>query len=147
MLTVLSFGMVIMFVTLIMTKRASPLVALIVISSLFALVACYAGDDPGKLMYEGIRLLAPTGVMLMFAILYFGVMIDAGSLDPVVNLTLRIIGNDPMKAVLGTRSGAAELEIKSYADLQSDPVWKQHEGDRGGQRKKFIESVYSAAVP
>jgi CitMHS family citrate-Mg2+:H+ or citrate-Ca2+:H+ symporter len=41
------------------------------------------------MMLEGIKKIAPTGVMLMFAILYFGVMIDAGLFDPLVRVILR----------------------------------------------------------
>ena len=54
------------------------------------------------MMLEGIKKIAPTGVMLMFAILYFGVMIDAGLFDPLVRVILRFVKGDPMKIVLGT---------------------------------------------
>lgn len=111
MLTVLGFGMVITFMVLIMTKRASPLVALISIPLLFAVLAGFGGEELGKMMLEGIRLLAPTGVMLMFAILYFGIMIDAGLFDPVVNFILRHAGNDPMKVVFGTAVLAALVSL------------------------------------
>ena len=40
--------------------------------------------------------------MLMFAILYFGVMIDAGLFDPLVRVILRIVRGDPLKIVMGT---------------------------------------------
>ena len=39
-------------------------------------------------MLEGITKLAPTGVMLMFAILYFALMIDSGLFDPAVRKIL-----------------------------------------------------------
>nr|WP_307720820.1 citrate:proton symporter [Pseudoduganella lutea] len=54
------------------------------------------------MMLDGIKKLAPTGVMLMFAILYFGVMIDAGLFDPVVRRILKVVQGDPMKIVVGT---------------------------------------------
>ncbi|MBL8269343.1 CitMHS family transporter [Steroidobacter sp.] len=111
MLTLLGFGMVITFMTLIMTKRASPLVALIAIPLIFALVAGFGSEALGKMMLDGIRLLAPTGVMLMFAILYFGIMIDAGLFDPVVKAILRSVGNDPMKVVVGTAVLAALVSL------------------------------------
>ena len=111
MLTLLGFGMVITFMTLIMLKRVSPLVALIAIPILFAVLAGVGGDELGKMMLEGIRTLAPTGVMLMFAILYFGIMIDAGLFDPVVNRILRSVGNDPAKVVFGTAVLAALVSL------------------------------------
>ncbi len=101
LLTLLGFGMVITFMTLIMTKRLSPLVALILVPILFALLGGFgAGID--KMMLDGIRKIAPTGVMLMFAILYFGVMIDAGLFDPIVGRILRAVKGDPLKIVVGT---------------------------------------------
>ena len=111
MLTLLGFGMVLTFMTLIMTRRLSPLVALISIPILFALVGGFGGDELGKMMLEGIRTLAPTGVMLMFAILYFGIMIDAGLFDPIVNRILRSVGNDPLKVVMGTVTLAAVVSL------------------------------------
>ncbi len=54
--------------------------------------------------------IAPTGVMLMFAILYFGVMIDAGLFDPLVRRILRIVKGDPMKIRYGYGNpGATDL--------------------------------------
>lgn len=103
--------MVMTFMTLIMTKRLSPLVALIAIPILFALVGGFGGAGIGDMMLEGIRTLAPTGVMLMFAILYFGVMIDAGLFDPIVRRILAVVGDDPMKVVMGTAILAAMISL------------------------------------
>jgi len=101
MLTILGFGMVITFMYLIMTKRLSPLVALTLVPIVFALLGgFYAGLGP--MMLDGIRKIAPTGILLMFAILYFGVMIDAGLFDPIVDFILRLVKGDPLKIVVGT---------------------------------------------
>jgi CitMHS family citrate-Mg2+:H+ or citrate-Ca2+:H+ symporter len=101
MLTVLAYLMIIVFMTLIMTKRLSAMIALILVPIAFGLLAGF-GMSLGPMMLDGIKKLAPTGVMLMFAILYFGVMIDAGLFNPVVRGILKIVGNDPMKIVVGT---------------------------------------------
>lgn len=110
-LTILGFGMVITFMFLIMTRRLSPLVALITIPILFALIGGFGGEGIGQMMLQGIHTLAPTGVMLMFAILYFGVMIDAGLFDPVVNIILRVVGNDPLKVLMGSALLAAFVSL------------------------------------
>lgn len=101
MLTALGFGMVITFMYLIMSKRLSPLVALITVPIVFALLGGF-GTGINDMMLEGIKKIAPTGVMLMFAILYFGVMIDAGLFDPLVGRILRLVKGDPLKIVMGT---------------------------------------------
>lgn len=101
MLTLLGFGMVTCFMYLIMSKRLSALLALIVVPVIFALIGGFAADM-GPMMLDGIRKLAPTGVMLMFAILYFGIMIDAGLFDPIVHAILRAVKGDPLRVLIGT---------------------------------------------
>lgn len=101
MLTVLAFSMVIAFMALIMTDRLSALIALIVVPVVFATLGGFASGI-GPMMLDGIRTLAPTGVMLLFAILYFGVMIDAGLFDPFVNKIVKLADGDPLKIVVGT---------------------------------------------
>ncbi len=102
MLAWLGFGMVTTFMTLIMTRRLSPLVALITVPIVFALLGGFGGAELGTMMLSGLRTLAPTGVMLMFAILYFGLMIDTGLFDPLIRAILRVVRGDPVKIVVGT---------------------------------------------
>jgi CitMHS family citrate-Mg2+:H+ or citrate-Ca2+:H+ symporter len=101
MLTILGFAMVVVFMTLIMTKRMSALIALMIIPVLFALMGGFT-TKIGEMALEGIKELAPTGVMLMFAILYFGIMIDAGLFEPVVGKILKMVKGDPLKILVGT---------------------------------------------
>lgn len=101
MLSVLGFIMVAVFMFLIMTKRLSALIALILVPVVFALIGGF-GADLGKMMLEGVKNIAPTGIMLLFAILYFGIMIDAGLFDPVVSKILKAVKGDPLKIVIGT---------------------------------------------
>lgn len=100
-LAILAFSMVLVFMFLIMTKRLSAMVALILVPTVFAMIGGFAAEM-GPMMLEGIRTIAPTAVMLMFAILYFGVMIDAGLFDPLVNKIISLVDGDPVKVVVGT---------------------------------------------
>ena len=113
MLTILGLGMILCFMYLIMSRRLSPLVALTLIPVLFALLAYGLGfffdslshiqlNELGEMMLDGVKKLAPTGVMLLFAILYFAIMIDTGLFDPSVKFILRLVKGDPLKVVLGT---------------------------------------------
>lgn len=100
MLTLLGVGMILCFMYLIMSKRLSPIIALILIPFIFSLVAWGLGHyfeslshielkGLSEMMLDGIKKLAPTGVMLLFAILYFALMIDAGLFDPPVKWILK----------------------------------------------------------
>jgi len=100
-LALLGFLMVATFMTLIMTRRMTPLVALIVVPTAFALVAGFSAGL-GDMMIDGIKNLAPTGVMLLFAILFFSTMTDTGLFDPLVNRLLRVVHGDPLLILVGT---------------------------------------------
>ncbi|OTG69226.1 citrate transporter [Acinetobacter sp. ANC 4470] len=113
MLTLLGLGMILCFMYLIMTRRMSALVALTLIPVIFALIAYGLGfyfdslshieiQNIGDMMLDGVKKLAPTGVMLLFAILYFAIMIDTGLFDPSVKWILRLVKGDPLKVTLGT---------------------------------------------
>ena len=100
-LALLGFLMVATFMTLIMTKKMTPLVALIVIPSAFGVIAGQSAGL-GDMMIEGIKNLAPTGVMLLFAILFFSIMTDTGLFDPLVVRLIRIVHGDPMLILIGS---------------------------------------------
>ncbi|GHI48642.1 MULTISPECIES: CitMHS family transporter [Streptomyces] len=110
LLTVLGFVMIATFLTLIMTKKMSPMTSLILIPALFCVIAGQ-GAHLGEYVLEGIGELAPTAAMLMFAIIYFGVMIDVGLFDPIVRGILRFCKADPARVVLGTAVLAAIVSL------------------------------------
>jgi citrate-Mg2+:H+ or citrate-Ca2+:H+ symporter, CitMHS family len=101
MLAALGFATIAVFLFTIMTKRLSVLVALILIPTIAGLLAG-AGWDLGKMMLDGIGRVAPVGVMIIFAVLYFGLMLDVGLFDPMINRLLRFVKGDPLKVVLAT---------------------------------------------
>lgn len=76
MLALLGLAMVVVFTLLIMTKRLSPIVALTLVPIAFALIGGFGGTT-GKMMLDGVKMVAPSAALLLFAILFFGLMIDA----------------------------------------------------------------------
>ncbi|MBJ6123268.1 CitMHS family transporter [Sphingomonas mollis] len=109
-LALLGFLMVATFMTLIMTKKMTPLVALIVIPSLFGVIAGQSAGL-GDMMIDGIKNLAPTGVMLLFAILFFSTMTDTGLFDPLVTRLIRLVHGDPMRILIGTVALCAVVSL------------------------------------
>ena len=113
MLAFLGFVTVVVMLTLIMTKKAAPVVALIAvpvvtgfIAAFFAPVtdgkAAFVAADIGKFIAGGIGTVAPTGVMFVFSILFFGILTDAGTFKPIIGGILKAVGTDPVKIALGT---------------------------------------------
>ncbi|MFB8759973.1 CitMHS family transporter [Streptomyces sp. NPDC059852] len=110
MLTLLGFAMIATFLVLIMMKKMSPIAALVLIPAAFC-VFVGKGAKLGDYVIDGVTGLAPTAAMLMFAIVYFGVMIDVGLFDPIVRGILRFCKADPMRIVVGTAVLAAVVSL------------------------------------
>lgn len=110
MLSLLGYGMIVVFMILIMTKKLSALVALTLIPILFALIAGFGGEM-GGMMIDGLKKVAPTAIMVIFAILYFSTMFDTGLFDPIIRFFLRIINGDPVKAVMCSAVLAAMVSL------------------------------------
>lgn len=110
-LVALGFLMILTFMALIMTGRMTPILALILVPTVFGLIGG-AGLGLGDMIIDAVKDMAPTAALLMFAIMYFGIMIDVGLFDPLIRMITRILGNDPAKIVLGTAvlAGAVSLD-------------------------------------
>ncbi|MET8327850.1 citrate:proton symporter [Streptomyces sp. NPDC005181] len=101
MLAALGFSTIGLFLLLTMTKRVSVLVALVLLPVLAALVGGFAGEM-GDMVLTGLATVAPTGIMIAFAVLYFTLMVDAGLFDPLIRQILRAARNDPARIAVGT---------------------------------------------
>ncbi|MDJ0319718.1 SLC13 family permease [Pseudarthrobacter sp. PS3-L1] len=110
MLVILGFAMIAVFMVLIMTKKLTPVLALIIVPTIFGLFAG-AGLGIGDMVLDSMKSMTSTAALLMFAIIYFGLMIDVGLFDPLVRFILRKLGNDPAKVVLGTAILAAAVSL------------------------------------
>nr|WP_079123430.1 citrate:proton symporter [Streptomyces abyssalis] len=101
MLAALGFTTIGLFLLLTMTRRLSVLVALVLLPVLAALAGGFA-DRLGEMILEGLTTVAPTGIMIAFAYLYFSLMVDAGLFDPLIRGILRFGRRDPLRICMGT---------------------------------------------
>ena len=85
----------------IFTDVMAPLVALIAVPVAGALAAGF-GLQISNFIISGIEGIAPVAGMFIFAILYFGIMSDAGMLDPIIDAILRVVGTRPTRIVMGS---------------------------------------------
>ena len=60
---------------------------------------------------EGIRGVAPVAALLAFAVIYFGVMNDAGLFEPLIRALLRVVARDPVRIALGTAAIATVAHL------------------------------------
>jgi CitMHS family citrate-Mg2+:H+ or citrate-Ca2+:H+ symporter len=132
MLAILGFATIVIFLVLILTKRLSVVTALVLIPVIFGMLAGFNYAALGEMALAGIKQVAPTGILLMFAVLYFAVMLDAGLFDPLIALIIRSVKGDPLKVIMGTAiltmivhldgDGTATFMIVLSAFL---PIYKQ----------------------
>ncbi|GEO11212.1 CitMHS family transporter [Segetibacter aerophilus] len=102
MLAIYGVATIIIFLVLIITKRLSVITALVLVPVIIALIAGFGYKEIGTMALAGIKQVAPTGILLMFAVLFFSVMLDAGLFDPVIALIVRSVKGDPLKVIVGT---------------------------------------------
>src|SRR5215475_9002796 len=99
MLALLGLSTIVILLAVIVSKKMSPLAALVLVPIVAAL-ACGFGLETGKFIVRGIREVAPVAGMFIFAILYFGIVSDAGLLDPIIDRILRAVGTRPTRIVM-----------------------------------------------
>ncbi|WP_314046296.1 citrate:proton symporter [uncultured Granulicatella sp.] len=126
-ITVAAYVMMAIFMYIIMKKKMSPFTALVLIPLIFAIILVATGQvqdvNIGTLIRQGLfgnnskdkltamKGTAETGVMLLFAILYFSTMLDAGLFDPITNKMIRFAKGDPMKVLMATSIVAAAVSL------------------------------------
>jgi CitMHS family citrate-Mg2+:H+ or citrate-Ca2+:H+ symporter len=101
MLALIGLLTILVLLATIITKKLSPLVALIAVPIIGALVAGF-GLNIGKFIIDGLKNIAPVATMFVFAIVFFGVLSDAGLFDPIINGILKTVGAKPSRILMGT---------------------------------------------
>src|SRR5580698_2149228 len=101
MLAIIGLVSVVTLTTLILTRRMSPLAALIVVPIVAALMGGF-GLQTTTFIVKGIQSVAPVVGMFIFAIVFFGIVTDAGMLDPIIDRILRTVGVRPTRILMGT---------------------------------------------
>lgn len=110
MLTWLGIGAILALLALILFRVTSVVVALTLVPLAAALAGGFAREI-GAFALDGMRSVAPTAALLAFAVVYFGLMNDAGLFQPVVTRVTRLVGNDPLKIVIGTAAIATVAHL------------------------------------
>lgn len=111
MLTWLGIITIAALLALILFRITSVLVALTLVPAAAALAGGFA-TELGAFAMDGIRGVAPVAALLAFAVIYFGVMHDAGLFDPIIRGVVRLVGRDPVRVAVGT----AALAMLTHLD-------------------------------
>lgn len=133
-LTILAWTMIIVFLALVISKKMQPFTALVLVPIVFTVVGAlgnqYAAKVAkanevaaesvtiwdqiqiiGKWTVAGLTKTSTTAIMLLFAILFFSIMLNVGLFDPVTKFIIRAAGGDPMKVLIGTAAVSAAVSL------------------------------------
>jgi CitMHS family citrate-Mg2+:H+ or citrate-Ca2+:H+ symporter len=134
LLTIFSWSMIVVFLLLVMTKKMQPFTALVLVPLVFTLAGAILGlfDEKvaeslsmaatslsmwdrvsiiGSWTVTGLTKTSNTALMLLFAILFFAIMLNAGLFDPVTTFIIRLAKGDPVKVLVGTAAAAAMVSL------------------------------------
>jgi citrate-Mg2+:H+ or citrate-Ca2+:H+ symporter, CitMHS family len=101
MLVILCILMIVTFTFLIMTGKMSTMTALTIVPILFALLGGFGLEIP-DMMLDGMKKVAGSAAFLLFALLFFSTMIDAGLFEPLIRRILAFSKGDPVRIAVGT---------------------------------------------
>ncbi|MDU7338289.1 MAG: citrate:proton symporter [Clostridium sp.] len=133
-LTILAWTMIIVFLALVISKKMQPFTALVLVPIAFTVVGALGNQYVervakanevaaanvtiwdqiqiiGKWTVAGLTKTSTTAIMLLFAILFFSIMLNVGLFDPVTKFIIRAAGGDPMKVLIGTAAVSAAVSL------------------------------------
>lgn len=102
MLSLIGFVIILTIVILLVTGRVAPIVALTLIPIIGAFAAGFGVTDIGGFFEEGVASVINVVVMFIFAILYFGIMQDAGLFDPLIRKMIALTSGNIVSIAVGT---------------------------------------------
>jgi CitMHS family citrate-Mg2+:H+ or citrate-Ca2+:H+ symporter len=111
-LAAIGFLIIAVILVLLLTQRVNAIVALAGVPFAGALIAGFSLADVSEFAMTGIGGVVGVIAMFVFAIIYFGIVSDAGMFDPIVNRIVRFAGDKPATITVATTL----LAIVSHLD-------------------------------
>lgn len=102
MLTIAGLGIIVVTVGLLIWGRVSPVVAMVLIPITGALVVGFGPGDIGDFFSSGLASVMSVVVMFIFAIIFFGILSDAGLFDPVIRGLILLTRGRVILVTVGT---------------------------------------------
>lgn len=113
MTAILGFATIFITVLLILKKLMNPLPAFILVPVICAAIGGYGGEI-SEFIIKGLYIVAPIGIMFIFATLFFGVILTAGTLKPYIHFF----------CPHGWRESCADLYRAGFADFSGSCQWE-----------------------
>ncbi|HIW13077.1 MAG TPA: citrate:proton symporter [Candidatus Salinicoccus stercoripullorum] len=107
MLSVIGLLVILIIVTLLITQKLNPIVALVIVPFIGALFAGFGFGEITEFFNDGINSVISVVIMFVFAILFFGIMQDTGLFNPIISKMVKLSrGNVVLVAIATVLIGA-----------------------------------------
>src|SRR5699024_4286502 len=93
---------IITIVALLIWNKTSPVIIMIILPVIGALIAGFGIAEIGVFFEDGIAQVMNVVVMFIFAIIFFGIMQDAGLFEPIINKMIDLSGGNVVKVAVAT---------------------------------------------
>ena len=105
-LALLGFATVITVIVLLLRNVTVPALAFVSVSTITAAILVATGaftlDEMAGFIKEGVKGVHGTAILLIFSVLFFGVMTDAGMFDKIIGALMKKVGNNVVGVALMT---------------------------------------------
>lgn len=101
-LSIIGFLTILIIVLLLITNKVTPVVAMVLVPLIAAVIAGFGFAEIGDFFSKGILTVMNVAIMFIFAILFFGVMQDAGLFDPLIRTLIKWTKGNVITVSVGT---------------------------------------------
>ncbi|MBP2076777.1 CitMHS family transporter [Oceanobacillus polygoni] len=101
-LSIIGFLTILIIVLLLISNKVTPIVAMVLVPLIGALIAGFGFSEIGDFFTEGTLTVIEVAIMFIFAILFFGVMQEAGLFDPLIRNMIRLTRGNVITVSVGT---------------------------------------------
>ena len=88
------FALMILIVALLLWGKSTPAVVFILLPIIVGFAVGFTAEEMSGYVASGVAGVATTAILFIFAVLFFGVMNDAGVFDVIVGKVLKLVGNN-----------------------------------------------------
>ena len=88
------FALMILIVALLLWGKSTPAVVFILLPIIVGFAVGFTAEEMSGYVASGVSGVATTAILFIFAVLFFGVMNDAGVFDVIVGKVLKLVGNN-----------------------------------------------------
>lgn len=101
-LSIIGILTILTIVALLIWNKTSPIIIMIILPVIGALIAGFGFGEIGVFFEDGIAQVMNVVVMFIFAIIFFGIMQDAGLFEPIINKMIALSRGDVVKVAVAT---------------------------------------------